>query len=89
VLWNEEAGVWLDYDMKNEKPRDYFVPTNLSPLWVKAYNISESEKISASIMAYIEKNKLDTFPGGVPNTLSYTNEQWDAPNVWAPMLLKL
>ncbi|XP_037717006.1 trehalase isoform X2 [Drosophila subpulchrella] len=85
VLWNEEAGVWLDYDMKNEKPRDYFVPTNLSPLWVKAYNISESEKISASVMAYIEKNKLDTFPGGVPNTLSYTNEQWDAPNVWAPM----
>lgn len=85
VLWNEEAGVWLDYDMINQKPRDYYTPTNLSPLWVKAFNISESEKISASVMAYIERNKLDSFPGGVPNTLSYTGEQWDAPNVWAPM----
>ncbi|XP_017051668.1 trehalase isoform X2 [Drosophila ficusphila] len=85
VLWNEEAGCWLDYDMKNEKSRDYFVPTNLSPLWVKAYNISDSEKISASIMAYIERNKLDSFPGGVPNTLATPGEQWDYPNVWAPM----
>ncbi|XP_032571738.1 trehalase isoform X1 [Drosophila sechellia] len=85
VLWNEEAGVWLDYDMINQKPRDYYTPTNLSPLWVKAFNISESEKISASVMAYIERNKLDSFPGGVPNTLSYSGEQWDAPNAWAPM----
>lgn len=85
VLWNEEAGCWLDYDLINEKPRDYFVPTNLSPLWVKAYNISDSAKISESVLSYIEKNKLDTFPGGVPNTLYPTGEQWDFPNVWAPM----
>ncbi|XP_016974361.2 trehalase isoform X1 [Drosophila rhopaloa] len=85
VLWNEEAGCWLDYDIENKKSRNYFVPTNLSPLWVKAYNISDSENISAKIMAYIEKNKLDTYPGGVPNTLAAQNEQWDFPNVWAPM----
>ncbi|XP_017126388.2 trehalase isoform X1 [Drosophila elegans] len=85
VLWNEEVGCWLDYDMKNEKPRNYFVSTNLSPLWAKAFNISDTEKISAKIMAYIEKNKLDTYPGGVPNTLATPGEQWDFPNVWAPM----
>lgn len=84
-MWNEEAGCWLDYDLINEKPRDYFVPTNLSPLWVKAYNISDSAKISESVLSYIEKNKLDKFPGGVPNTLYNTGEQWDFPNVWAPM----
>ncbi|EDV36486.2 uncharacterized protein Dana_GF11930, isoform B [Drosophila ananassae] len=85
VLWNEEAGIWLDYDMINKKPRDYFVPTNLLPLYAKAFNISESEKISAKVMNYIKKNKLDSFPGGVPNTLYRTGEQWDMPNVWAPM----
>lgn len=71
--------------MINQKPRNYFVPTNLSPLWVKAFNISDTEKISKSVLAYIEANKLDTFPGGVPNTLYQTGEQWDFPNVWAPM----
>lgn len=71
--------------MINKKPRDYFVPTNLLPLYAKAFNISESEKISAKVMNYIKKNKLDSFPGGVPNTLYRTGEQWDMPNVWAPM----
>ncbi|KAH8370512.1 hypothetical protein KR093_003838, partial [Drosophila rubida] len=85
VLWNEEAGCWLDYDLINEKPRNYFVPTNLSPLWTKAYNISDTEKISASVLKYIEDMNLDSFPGGVPNTLYNTGEQWDLPNVWAPM----
>ncbi|KAH8254403.1 hypothetical protein KR032_009879 [Drosophila birchii] len=85
VLWNEEVGCWLDYDMINEKPRNYFAPTNLSPLWVKAFNISDTEKISKSVLNYIAENKLDSFPGGVPNTLYQTGEQWDFPNVWAPM----
>lgn len=71
--------------MINEKPRDYFVTSNLAPLWVKAYNISDTDKISASVLNYIEKNKLDTFPGGIPNTLYQTGEQWDFPNVWAPL----
>ncbi|XP_055853800.1 trehalase-like isoform X2 [Episyrphus balteatus] len=85
VLWNEEAGVWLDYDMLNNKPREYFCPTNLFPLWTKAYNPKDSEKISKSVLKYIEQNGLDKYPGGVPNTLVNTGEQWDYPNVWPPM----
>lgn len=85
VLWNEEAGVWLDYDLLNEKPRDYFVPTNLSPLWTGAFDNTAVEKLSTSVLKYIEKLQLDKYPGGVPNTLYRTGEQWDFPNVWPPM----
>ncbi|EDW01419.1 GH21428 [Drosophila grimshawi] len=85
VLWNEEVGCWLDYDLINNKPRNYFVSSNLSPLWTKAYNIADSKKISDSVLNYVEQNKLDTFPGGVPNTIYQTGEQWDFPNVWAPL----
>lgn len=85
VLWNEEAGVWLDYDLINKKPRNYFVPTNLAPLWVKAYDIADTEKISAAVVEYIDNLGLDSYPGGVPNTLYETGEQWDFPNVWPPM----
>lgn len=85
VLWNEEAGVWLDYDMINNKPRNYFVPTNLFPLWTKSFNPLDSQKLSKSVLKYIKKNGLDKFPGGVPNTLYNTGEQWDMPNVWPPM----
>ncbi|XP_058979800.1 trehalase isoform X1 [Musca domestica] len=85
VHWNEEAGVWLDYDLINNKSRNYFVPTNLAPLWTMSYNLNDTEKISKSVLKYIEKLELDKYPGGVPNTLYRTGEQWDFPNVWPPM----
>ncbi|XP_002005540.3 trehalase [Drosophila mojavensis] len=89
VLWNEERGVWLDYDIKNRKQRDYFAVTNLSPLWLHAYPIADTEKISKSVMCYIEENKLDCYPGGVPHTLCNTGQLWDYPNVYPPMMLML
>ncbi|KAH8413823.1 hypothetical protein KR222_009006, partial [Zaprionus bogoriensis] len=86
VLWNEQRGIWLDYDLKNNTPRDYFAVTNFSPLWARAYPINNAEQITESLMKYIEEHKLDSFPGGVPHTLSNTGEQWDYPNVWPPMM---
>ena len=32
VLWDEESGIWLDYDFINNKLRPYFPPTNFAPL---------------------------------------------------------
>lgn len=85
VLWNEIAGTWLDYDMINGKSRNYFVPTNLSPLWVGAFNASDKANIANKTLNYIKDLGLDLFPGGVPNTLRQAGEQWDYPNAWPPM----
>ncbi|XP_037913972.1 trehalase isoform X2 [Hermetia illucens] len=85
VLWDEDVGAWLDYDMINNKRRNYFVPTNLAPLWMKCYNISDTEHIASRVLKYINDTGIDQYPGGVPNTLSKTGEQWDFPNVWPPM----
>ncbi|XP_055856236.1 trehalase-like [Episyrphus balteatus] len=85
VLWNKKAGVWFDYDLINKKPRKYFVPTNLAPLWTNAFNIANSEIISKTVLDYLEKLGLNNHPGGVPNTLVHSGEQWDYPNVWPPM----
>nr|BAH28889.1 trehalase [Polypedilum vanderplanki] len=84
VLWDEETGAWLDYDLINEKHRNYFVPTNLSPLWMKCYDITKREHIASKVLQYIDNLKLDDYPGGVPTTLMNSGEQWDWPNVWAP-----
>lgn len=54
-------------------------------MWTKAYNISQTDKISAAVLKYIDELKLDNYPGGVPNTFEPTGEQWDFPNVWPPM----
>lgn len=85
VLWNEEAGTWLDYDMINERPRNYFVVTNLSPLWTGCFNTSDTARLAARTLAYINSTGIDRFPAGVPNTLRASGEQWDYPNAWPPM----
>lgn len=85
VLWNEEVGSWLDYDLINSKPRNYFVPTNLAPLWTGCFNANDKTHLSRKILKYINETGIDMFPGGVPNTLLQSGEQWDYPNVWPPM----
>lgn len=61
------------------------MPTNLAPLWTGAFNTAEKELLSKKILKYINQTGIDQFPGGVPNTLLQSGEQWDYPNVWPPM----
>lgn len=75
VLWNEEKGAWLDYDLINEKPRPYFVPTNLSPLWMRCYNSSKREHITERVLNYINESKLDDYPAGIPTTTFHSGKK--------------
>lgn len=61
------------------------MPTNFAPLWTGAFNQANKQELSTRIMNYINKTRIDQFPGGVPNTLTQSGEQWDYPNVWPPM----
>ena len=63
VLWNEEEGTWLDYDMKNEKPRHAFYPSNLAPLYTRSYNRLQRERYALSIVKYLKTQNIDTFLG--------------------------
>lgn len=85
MLWDEDLGCWLDYDLINQKRRPYFTPTNLSPLWTNCFNQSRSAHIADRVLSYLNETEVDKYPGGVPNSLYFTGEQWDFPNVWAPM----
>lgn len=89
VFWNETEGTWLDYDMLNNHSRNYFAASNLVPLWALAYNETDNAAISTKVLKYIKKNDLIKHPGGIPNTLQLSDEQWDYPNVWPPMMVNI
>nr|AOT99589.1 trehalase 2 [Leptinotarsa decemlineata] len=84
VLWHEEIGSWLDYDIVNEVRRDYFHPSNIAPLWTGCYDMTNKENIVRSVLHYLE-NKNFLYPGGIPSTVEHTGEQWDFPNAWPPL----
>lgn len=63
------------------------MPTNLSPLWAGAFNPAEKELLSRKILNYVNQTGIDLFPGGVPNTLMQSGEQWDFPVIIFPYIL--
>lgn len=85
VLWHEEIGVWLDYDILNHIKRDYFYPTNISPLWTMCYNRENTSHYVSKVMKYLEKTQIMVNLGGIPTTLEHSGEQWDYPNAWPPL----
>lgn len=70
VLWDDIVGAWLDYDIINQKKRNYFSGSNLTPLYFKAYSPDKEAHITAKVLKYIASHSLDDYPGGVPNTLA-------------------
>ncbi|KAH8337872.1 hypothetical protein KR067_007719 [Drosophila pandora] len=87
IMWNDEAGIWLDYDLENKKPRNFFCCTNFAPLWARAFPLVDTDKVSTSVMKYIETNNLDKMYGGVPHTMNkYSYQKWDYPNSFPPMM---
>ncbi|XP_034180752.2 trehalase isoform X2 [Osmia lignaria lignaria] len=85
VLWNEDEGIWFDYDMSHKVPRKTFYPSNLAPLYTRSYNRNQREKYALSVVKYLKLQTIDSFFGGTPTSLNYTGEQWDFPNAWPPL----
>ncbi|XP_063215486.1 trehalase-like isoform X2 [Bacillus rossius redtenbacheri] len=85
VLWNDDAGVWLDYDLKNNISRNYFYPSNVAPLWTKCYSQEDKVAVSKKVLAYLAAQNITQYAGGVPASLALTGEQWDFPNAWPPL----
>ncbi|KAG9429652.1 trehalase isoform X1 [Apis mellifera carnica] len=85
ILWNEADGIWLDYDLKNQRPRHMFYPSNLAPLYTKSFNRGQREYYGAATLRYLKSQNIDNFFGGTPTSLNHTGEQWDFPNAWPPL----
>nr|CAD7425859.1 unnamed protein product [Timema monikensis] len=86
ILWHDEVGAWLDYDIMNGVKRDYFYPTNISPLWTGCFvSKAINNNTIGKVMKYLEKHQIMVNLGGVPASLEHTGEQWDYPNAWAPL----
>lgn len=85
VLWNEEDGIWYDYDLQLGNHRKFYYPSNLAPLWTDSISPQDGPRLGKRALDYLNKNKILDFPGGIPTSLIQTGEQWDYPNAWPPL----
>lgn len=59
VLWNEEEGIWLDYDQVNSAPRNYFYASNVAPLWAECWDRTSPQNSSVTdrVLNYLDKSQ--------------------------------
>ncbi|XP_038212022.1 uncharacterized protein LOC119832422 [Zerene cesonia] len=86
VLWDDEDGVWYDWDLANKQFRKYFYPSNVAPLWMGAVEKSFVKTNAHRIFNYLQQSHGLDYPGGVPTSLIRSGEQWDFPNAWPPLV---
>lgn len=79
-LWDEESGLFLDYNFRTQTRRDYPFATAYFPLWTGWATPEQAGRLYANASHFIE-------PGGVVTSTRRTGNQWDAPFGWAPLQL--
>jgi alpha,alpha-trehalase len=77
--WDAEKNFFLDYDFVKSKRTDVKSLAGIFPLFFGIAQKDLAEKAAVTI----EKEFLK--PGGLVTTLVDTDQQWDAPNGWAPL----
>lgn len=80
LMWDEEAGLYFDYDFQSRRRREYPFVTTFYPLWAGIAQPRQAERVRANL-ALFER------PGGLRTSVNRSGEQWDAPYGWAPMQL--
>lgn len=79
-LWDEEAGLYLDYNFLTGSRRRYEYLTTFYPLWTGMASPEQAKRV-------VENLHLFEAPGGLRTSLRVTGNQWDAPFGWAPFQL--
>jgi alpha,alpha-trehalase len=79
-LWNEELGLYFDYNAVKNAPSTYEYATTFYPLWVGAASEGQSARVVKNLAMFEQ-------PGGLAMSTRESEAQWDFPYGWAPIQL--
>lgn len=77
LMWDEQDGLYYDYNFAGKEVRRYPFVTTFYPLWVGVADKSQAARIVANLHLFER-------PGGLLTSTHVTGSQWDAPFGWAP-----
>jgi alpha,alpha-trehalase len=79
-LWDEEAGLYFDYNPHKGERRQYEFATTFMPLWAGIASPHQAKRVVDNL----PKFEAD---GGILTSTHVSGNQWDAPFGWAPLQL--
>jgi alpha,alpha-trehalase len=80
LLWDEDAGLYFDWNFEAQRRRPYPFATTFWPLWAGLASPAQAAAVAANLPRFER-------PGGIVTSLHVSGNQWDAPFGWAPLQL--
>ncbi|MCF8273669.1 MAG: trehalase [Flavobacteriaceae bacterium] len=86
-LWNEDKGLYFDFNVKTNSQSDFVSATTLAPLWAKLCNEDQAQQLVEKAIPMLKEK------GGIAGSTKKSRgdisanrpqRQWDYPNGWAP-----
>ncbi|VDP32842.1 unnamed protein product [Soboliphyme baturini] len=83
IHWNEEDGIWYDYDLDSRRHVAAYYVSNVLPLYAKCY---DDDTVPMRVYNYLKKIGAFNSTRGVPTSFIQSKQQWDSANAWPPMV---
>jgi alpha,alpha-trehalase len=80
LMWDEQAGLYFDYEFVHHRLRRYPFLTTFYPLWAGIASKSQAAAVVRNLSMFER-------PGGLQTSTNVSGNQWDAPFAWAPLEL--
>ena len=74
-LWNDEQGLFFDFNFLTKRMSAYQYASTFYPLWAGVATPAQAKAVAANL-------KVFERPGGVPMSTDETGAQWDLPYGW-------
>lgn len=87
LLWNQEKGMYFDYNVKTKTQSNFVAATTFSPLWSNIASQEQAEAIvKKALPLLLEKGGIAGSTAESRGEISENRpaRQWDYPNGWAP-----
>ena len=79
-LWDDQRGLFFDYDLRTGTRSTYEYLTTFYPLWAGLANPQQARALARNAKVFEQ-------PGGLATSPNETGVQWDYPYGWAPLQL--
>jgi alpha,alpha-trehalase len=77
-LWDDQRGLFFDYDLRTGARSTYEYVTTFYPLWAGLASPRQAQAVARNL-------KIFEQPGGLATSPNETGMQWDYPYGWAPL----
>ena len=74
-LWNDQQGLFFDFNFQTKRMSDYRYASTFYPLWAGLATPEQAKAVAGNLKTFEQ-------PGGLPMSTEETGAQWDLPYGW-------